>query len=394
MANMYIKKSVALGNIKAIPSKSEAHRYIISILLSKSKNTIHNIIYSKDILATINCATSLGANIIKNDDSILLEATNFLSKNDVLDCNESGSTLRFFIPLCLLDGKEYTLTGSKRLFERNLDEYKNLCVEKGFDFNLVDNVLKVKGRLKAGKYNMSSDISSQFATGMIFALSYLDGESIIEFVGNINSKTYIDMTIAILNEFGIDVSWLDDNHIKVVGNTFKPKDVIVSGDYSNTAFFEALNYLEGIVKIEGLNDKSLQADKIYIDYFKKLNDGYCTLDIAQCPDLFPILSVMACLKYGARFTSTNRLKVKESDRAMAMKEELSKLGADIVINDDEVLVNKAELHSPTVDIEGHNDHRIVMAMSVMLTQFGGTINGVEAVSKSYPHFFEDVKGIL
>ena len=317
-----------------------------------------------------------------------------MNKNDILDCNESGSTLRFFIPLCLLDGKEYTLTGSKRLFERSLIEYENLCKDNGFLFELNENKLRLKGNLKVGNYKLSSDLSSQFTTGLLFALSYLNGESNIEFVGNINSKTYIDMTITILNEFGIDVSWLDDNHIKVVGNTFKPKDVIVSGDYSNTAFFEALNYLGGNVKIEGLNDKSLQADKIYIDYFQKLNEGYCTLDIAQCPDLFPILSVMAVLKHGAKFTSTSRLKIKESDRAMAMKDELSKLGADIVVNDDEVLVNKVELYSPTTDIDGHNDHRIVMAMAILLMQYGGKINGVEAVSKSYPDFFEDLKSIV
>ena len=394
MANIYIKKSVAHGNIKAIPSKSEAHRYIISILLSKSKNTITNIIYSKDIEATINCAVALGAKVTRKDDSIIIDATSFLNKNDILDCNESGSSLRFFIPLCLLDGKEYTLTGSKRLFERSLTEYENLCKEHGFLFELNENKLRLKGNLKVGNYKLSSDLSSQFTTGLLFALSYINGESNIEFVGNINSITYIDMTIAILNEFGINVSWLDDNHIRIIGNTFKPKDVIVSGDYSNTAFFEALNYLGGDVKIEGLNDKSLQADKVYIDYFKKLNDGYCTLDIAQCPDLFPILSVMAVLKHGAKFTSTSRLKIKESDRAMAMKDELSKFGADIVVNDDEVLVNKVELHSPTVDIEGHNDHRIVMAMAILLTQYGGTINGVEAVSKSYPNFFEDLESVL
>lgn len=394
MSTINIKKSIAKGIIKAIPSKSEAHRYIISILLSKSKNTINNIIYSKDIEATLNCAKALGTNIIKNENSVTIDATNFLIKNDILDCFESGSTLRFFIPLCLLDDKTYTLTGSKRLFERPLTEYENLCKVNNFLFELDGNRLILKGKIREGNYKLSSDLSSQFTTGLLFALSYLDGESNIEFIGNINSKTYIDMTIAILKEFGINVKWIDNNHIKIIGNTFRPKDVTVSGDYSNTAFFEALNYLGGSVKIDGLNDKSLQADKIYIDYFKRLNDGYCILDIAQCPDLFPILSVMACLKHGARFTSTNRLKMKESDRAMAMKEELSKLGSTVIINDDEVLIEKTELHTPKVPIDSHNDHRIVMAMAIMLTQFGGTIDGIEAVNKSYPDFFEDLESIL
>ena len=394
MASIEIKKSISKGTIKAIPSKSEAHRYIISILLSKNKNVVNNIVYSKDILATLNCATSLGAGITKNDDSVIIDASAFLSKNDVLNCDESGSTLRFFIPLCLLDGKEYTLTGSKRLFERNLDEYMYICKDNGFVFDLNDNVLKVKGKLRAGNYKLSSNVSSQFATGLIFALSYLDGESNIEFVGKINSKPYIDMTLAILNEFNIKAYWIDDRNIKIIGNAFVSKDVVVSGDYSNSAFFEALNYLGGDVNVTHLNDKSLQADKIYIEYFKKLNDGYCTLDIGQCPDLFPILSVLAVLKHGAKFVNTNRLKVKESDRATAMKDELSKLGADIVINDNEVLVNKDNLHKPTVNIEAHNDHRIVMAMAIMLTQFGGTIDGIEAVNKSYPNFFEDLQSVL
>ena len=394
MSKIFVKKSIAKGIISAIPSKSEAHRYIISILLSKTKHKIDNIIYSKDIEATLNCAKALGADIIKNDNSIIVDATNFLTKNEILACNESGSTLRFFIPLCLLDDRLYTLTGSKRLFERSLVEYENICKQNGFVFEQNDNILKIKGKLKVGNYILSSNISSQFATGLIFALSYLDGISNIQFVENINSKTYIDMTMSILNEFGIDVGWIGNNQIKIKGSSFKAKDVVVSGDYSNSAFFEALNYLGGDVRVVGLNNNSLQADKAYIEFFKKLNNSYCEIDISQCPDLFPILAVIASLKYGAKFTSTNRLKVKESDRAMAMKEELSKFGVDVNIDDDYVIINNSNLHQPLVDIESHNDHRIVMAMAIMLTQFGGNINDIETVSKSYPNFFIDLNKLI
>lgn len=394
MSNIYIKKSIAKGIIDAIPSKSEIHRYIISSLLSRSKTNIDNIVYSKDVIATINCAEALGAKIEKYDNSIFIDSTNFLNVNETLDCNESGSTLRFFIPICLLDGKEYILTGSKRLFERNLDEYINICKENDFLFDINDNVLKVKGKLENKKYILSSKISSQFATGLIFALSYLSGESQIEFIDEVNSKNYIDMTISILNEFNIDVKFIDDKIIKIIGNTFISKNCKASGDYSNSAFFDALNYLGGDIKINGLNSKSFQPDKKYIEYFDELNKGYSEISVSQCPDLFPILSVMAVLKNGAKFLNTNRLKLKESDRAMAMKNELSKFGASIEIHNNYVIVNKAVLHRPNENILSHNDHRIVMSMAIMLTQFGGTIEGIEAVEKSYPNFFIDLQKVL
>lgn len=387
-----IEKSNIFGSVKAQPSKSMAHRLLICAALSGGVCKIENISYSNDIVATINCLNSLGVICEQFDDYVVVHGVNILNAlpSKSLDCNECGSTLRFFIPIALLLNKTVTFVGSEKLLSRPLEAYENLCKENNFVFNKNTNSLAVNGNLTAGEYNLIGNVSSQYISGMLFALSVLSGKSIINITTNLESRSYIDLTINALNTFGIKAYFENDNKIIIFGGTYISKNVVVEGDYSNAAFLDAFNYLGGNVNVLGLNENSLQGDKIYKQYFKQLKEENPVLDITNCPDLAPILFSLSANFNGATFVGTKRLQMKESDRANVMKQELEKLGASVEIYDNKVVVKVNKLQKPTTNLFGHNDHRIVMALSVLLTKTGGEIYGAEAVNKSYPTFFEDL----
>lgn len=379
------------GIIDAPPSKSMAHRYLIGAALSNEICSISGVQYSEDICATIDCLKALGCAITLNNDTVTINPKNFLkTENPVLECRESGSTLRFFIPLALCMGKEVALKGSKRLFERPLDVYEEICGENNFKFEKNENSVTVCGKLKSGRYKVRGDISSQFITGLIFALIYLGNDSIIEIIPPFESRSYINLTISALKGFGADVEFLDDYTIAVEKSNLHAFSGKIEGDYSNAAFLDAFNYIGSEIKINNLSPASLQGDKIYKEYFEKISEGMPTLDISDCPDLGPVLIALASIKNGATFTGTDRLKAKESDRGMAMHTELKKLGGGLIFLDNSITVPKQELKNTNITLDGHNDHRIVMAMSVILSKLGGQINGCEAVKKSYPEFFKDI----
>lgn len=379
------------GSVFAPPSKSMAHRYLICSALSNEKCTLSGVDFSEDILASIDCLKALGAGINTDNDVVSVNPEGFMkAENCVLECRESGSTLRFFIPLCLCLGKEVTLKGSTRLFERPLDVYEKLCRENNFKFEKSESSVTVCGKLKGGSYKIRGDISSQFITGLVFALVYLGEESSIEIIPPFESRSYINLTISALKLFGADVEFADEYNIVIKKSKLHSYSGKIEGDYSNAAFLDAFNYTGSDIRIDNLKQDSLQGDKIYKEYFEKLSKTAPTLDISDCPDLGPVLFVLAAMKNGATFTGTDRLKAKESDRGLAVHEELKKLGGGLVFGDNSITVPKQELEYRGICLDGHNDHRIVMAMSVVLSQTGGEISGVEAVKKSYPGFFEDI----
>ena len=384
-----INKSRAVGTITAPPSKSMAHRNLLCAALSE-RSTVFNVEYSQDILATLDSLKALGANIEINGSTVNIGG--FYPekvKGTTLDCRESGSTLRFIFPLCLLSGEEFILKGQGRLLQRPMTVYSDLCREKGIDFEQTNEYIRVKGRLKGGKFTVDGGISSQFISGLLFALPLLKEDSVINIVGEIQSYSYLLLTFKSLTDFGIDVDYSDIRSIKIKGNqTYKNKEVKVEGDYSNSAFFDALNFLDGDVKVEGLAEDSLQGDRVYKELFDKLNKENSVISIADCPDLAPILFVMAAVGKGALFTDTARLKIKESDRAAAMQEELSKFGVKMDVEDNSIRVYASKIKTPTEEINGHNDHRIVMATAILSTKTGAVISGAEAVRKSLPDFFE------
>ena len=381
------------GSIDAPPSKSMAHRYLIGAALSGKVCNISGIDYSEDILASIDCLKALGAEININKDVVCVNPQYFMKNvnNSVLECRESGSTLRFFIPLALCLGTEVTLKGSTRLFERPLDVYEELCKRDNFKFEKKENLVKLCGKLKSGNYQIRGDISSQFITGLIFALVYLGEDSSIEIIPPFESRSYVNLTMSALKSFGVDIEFTDEYCIEIKKSNMYSFSGKIEGDYSNAAFLDAFNYIDSNITVHNLNPESLQGDRVYADYFGKIAVGTPTLDISDCPDLGPVLIALASMKNGATFTGTDRLKAKESDRGKAMHEELEKLGGGLIFGENKIIVPKQQLSDQGIVLNGHNDHRIVMAMSLVLSKIGGVIEGAEAVRKSYPKFFDEIK---
>lgn len=388
-----IKKSKALGIIAAPPSKSQAHRLLICGALSGGSR-IASVEYSNDISATLDCLKALGANIEKSGNTVTLGGLNpHLSQSATLDCRESGSTLRFLIPLCMMSGNSITLTGTKRLFERNLKIYEKIAADNSILFQKGDNSITVCGRLKSGEYKVQGNISSQFISGLLFALPLIDGDSTLEIMGEYESEPYVDLTLKALGDFGIKIEKCDRIY-KISGNQcYIENGLTVEGDYSNAAFLDAFNLLGGNVNVMGLDKNSLQGDRVYREMFKGLKNGEKRFDLANCPDLAPVMFALAAVLGGAEFTGTRRLKIKESDRAAAMQTELSKFGIRVDVFENSVTVHGGKLQVPCETLCGHNDHRIVMALSLLCSLTGGSIDEAESVAKSYPDYFEKIKSL-
>lgn len=385
-----IKPSTPRGDIISPPSKSYAHRALICAGLAKGKSKISNISFSDDIKATLNCLSSLGAEIeIQGNSAEITGIDDFKNFNsNSLFCNESGSTLRFFIPLCLLSDNETVLNGTEKLISRPLSIYEDISKKQGLLFKKESNYVKVKGKVKADIFEIKGNISSQFISGLLFALPLLENDSEINIIPPFESKPYVDLTVSILKKFGIDIDYGDLN-IKIKGNQkYEPQNVTVEGDWSNAAFLYAFRESGADVNVLGTNMASSQGDKVCLEYFKAIKDGRPTLNLTDCPDLAPIMFAFAGLYNGAVFTGTDRLRLKESDRISAMQEELLKFGIVLMSGDNSVTIDSSNFHAPSKIISSHNDHRIVMANAFLLSKTGGKIDGFEAVKKSYPDFFD------
>lgn len=389
-----IKKGKASGCVTAPPSKSMAHRLLICAALSAG-STVKGIEHSGDIAATLSCLKTLGAAVSEKGNAVTLGGMDcFTAESADLDCGESGSTLRFMIPLCLLSEKEITLHGSKRLLSRSLEVYRDLCKASGLTFALSAQSVTVRGRLQPGKYSVRGNISSQFISGLLFALPLLSGDSEIEMVGGIESEPYLNMTVKALADFGVRVSRKDENTFFIKGNQqYKKRCLTVEGDYSNAAFLDAFNTAGGSVAVEGLSENTTQGDAVYREFFEEIKKGRPQIDLTDCPDLAPVLMAVAAAHQGAVFTGTKRLKIKESDRGDAMKEELRKFGITVITEENRITVKKGTLHAPKLPLSSHNDHRIVMALSFLCSLTGGEIYGAQAVNKSFPGFFEMLRQI-
>jgi len=389
-----INKSTAAGTIAAPPSKSMAHRLLICGGLSKNTSIIHGISLSEDILATLDALEAIGAKYSIDGDTVTITGTDpkKIVPTSALNCRESGSTIRFFVPIALLNGHNTMLTGSKTLLTRPMSVYENICKENNLLFSQDEQSVIVKGPLKPGTFKIPGNISSQFISGLLFALPLLEGDSTIMITPPVESRSYIDLTISALAQFGVIVEKKDEKTLFIKGNqAYQAMENYVEGDYSNAAFLEALNVIGGDVEVTGLKPDSIQGDKVYEAYFTKLCSGTPTLHIADCPDLGPILFAVAAAKYGGVFTGTKRLKIKESNRAVVMAEELKKFGVSVTVHEDSVVVFPDNFKKPAEPLWGHNDHRIVMSMAVLLTLTGGEIDGAEAVKKSYPDFFDKLQ---
>ncbi|MBO5339136.1 MAG: 3-phosphoshikimate 1-carboxyvinyltransferase [Clostridia bacterium] len=390
--NIRIEKGLAGGTIKAPPSKSYAHRHLIAGALSNGTSMVCGIIDSVDMRATLSCIRALGVKYEKKGEDVSVFGGKYEPEAErIFNCYESGSTLRFFIPIALALGEEATFVGTQRLLSRGLGVYEEIFEKQGIEFTCEKEQIKIKGSLKADTFYVRGDISSQFITGLLFALPLLENDSKIIITTELESKAYVDITLDVLKSFGIEISRKDNELYIGGGQKYIAKNVVVEGDASNSAFLDVFNFLGGDVSVLGINDNTIQADYIYKKYFYDISNSTPKIDLSNCPDLAPITFALAGAKNGAHFVGTRRLKIKESDRATAMATELRKFGIDTEIYENEVIIKNSNLHTPEETLNGHNDHRIVMSLAVLCTLFGGTISGCEAVNKSYPNFFEDIK---
>ncbi len=350
---------------------------------------------SEDILATVDCLSALGAVIRWEKDNVRVTGFDpFGAASASLPCRESGSTLRFMIPLCLLGGRPMRLTGGEALMKRPLSVFEDICRQRGLSFRRGANEVRLEGALTPGEYAVNGDVSSQFVSGLLFALPLLPGDSLLRLIPPVESRPYIHMTLRALSMFGVNAGWADELTLRVPGGaSYTPVDAAVEGDYSNAAVFEALNCLGGRVRVTGLSVDSSQGDQVYRDYFPRLAAGAPMLDVSDCPDLAPVLFALAAAKHGAAFTGTRRLRFKESDRGGAMATELAKFGIQTDIHENRVVVHAGRLHAPETPLSSHGDHRVAMALSVLCVLTGGEIDGAEAVRKSLPDFWARLKGL-
>lgn len=388
-----IKPSAPCGKIKAPASKSMAHRLLICAGLAQGESIIENVAYSQDILATLDCLATLGAKIKKEGSTVTVKGADIKSFNGgIFNCRESGSTLRFFIPVAGLSQGESFFTGYGRLLQRPMEIYEELFKKQGLLFERGAEGIRLKGVPESGDFCLRGDVSSQFITGLMFALPLLQKDSRIILSGKTESRGYIDMTIDALDKFGVKIKRDGAGRYYIKGSQeYKAGTFTVEGDCSNAAFIDAFGLLGADVSCVGLAEKSLQGDSVYKQYFELLKAGAPTLDVSQCPDLAPVLMTLASALNGAKLTGTRRLRIKESDRGEVMKQELSKFGAVIKVKENEITVSKSKLHAPEQALCGHNDHRVVMSLSVLCSVYGGRIEESESVSKSYPDFFEVIK---
>ena len=387
--NITIKKGTVSGIVSIPSSKSVAHRLLINAALTDGETIINGLSLNEDIDATIDCLKTLGAKIDYSHGRCTVHGTNGRGESlRRLHCRESGSTLRFMIPLCL-DSVKTELYGSPRLIERPHSVYSEICEKNDFLWHSDGEKITVCGGLKSGEYEVPGNISSQFITGLMLALPTLEGDSVIRLTTEPESLSYIDMTVASLAAFGIVIEKRSEREwfIKGSQNRRSPGIINVEADESGAAFFGALNYIGGDVKLDNLNNNSCQGDRVWRLFFPMLESGRPEISIKDCPDLGPILMSLAACLNGVTLRDTARLKIKESDRGGAMAEELEKLGVNVTVEENTITVDPSGIHAPNEALDGHNDHRIVMSLAVLLTQFGGRINGAQAVSKSMPQFF-------
>jgi len=391
-----IKPSRAEGTVRAPASKSIAHRLLICAALAEGTSYIDGITPCEDVLATVDCLRALGAEISVTDNVYTVHGCDMKKSapTTMLYARESGSTLRFIIPIAALSGAKCAISAHDALLKRPLSVYEDIFREKELMLLKNNKIIHVDGPLPSGEYKLPGNVSSQFISGLLFALPLAEGESVIRITPPFGSQSYVRLTLDAMRSFGVDAYFEDSHTIRIPGGQrYGAGRFTVEGDYSGAAFLDALALLGSDIEVLGLNPESAQGDKEYQRIYPLMKEGGQTVNIDDCPDLGPILMALAAALGGAELIGTARLRIKESDRAAAMAEELRKLGARVTVYENSVVIEKSELHTPAEPICGHNDHRVVMAMAVLLTLTGGEIEGAEAISKSYPSFFEDIKAL-
>lgn len=394
--DLKISPSVLRGNLSIPASKSCAHRAVICAALADGVSTLSGITMSKDIEATISSMTALGASFEINGDIVTVKGiSGSIDGTAEIDCNESGSTLRFIMPVAAALGVKSVFIGKGKLPQRPIDIYKRELKNHGITFHTEEMPYEISGILTGGKYEIEGNVSSQFITGLLFALPLAKEDSEIIMTSHLESRPYVDITIDILRRYGIEISETENSFLIKGNQKYTPYDEHIEGDYSQAAFFFVANALGSDVNILNLKEDSVQGDKAITDIIADtLKNGSVTgykADCSDIPDLVPILSVLGA--YGnmpSTIYNAERLRIKESDRLAACADMLNNLGGNVTVTSDglEILPTNG-LNGGTIDSYG--DHRIVMAAAIAALNCKGDviIKGAEAAEKSYPTFFED-----
>ncbi|SFE59555.1 3-phosphoshikimate 1-carboxyvinyltransferase [Peptostreptococcus sp. D1] len=420
-------------------SKSIGHRAIICASLSDGVSEISNVDFSDDINATIDAMIEFGAKIERFKRKVVIEGIFSRKKSageiDRIDaivddmkekiysifCGESGSTLRFLMPISLFFGKKTKFITHGNLINRPMDVYFNIFKDEGIDFKIDNNSIIIgenKG-LKNRKFYIDGGVSSQFISGLLFYLPLLDFDTEIEVFGKLQSKAYVDLTIDILAKFGIDIENEGNKIFRITGNQkYKPSQLVIEPDFSQIAFFAVSNELGSHIEIDGIDMPSIQGDRAILRiikdfqalddsmFFSDIIDNTFVLDGSQIPDIIPILALLfSSSNIRCRIEKLDRLKIKESDRLQSTAEELKKLGYDIEIGvfDGSFCMeinyvgfsrkNNGKIDDNLIQVSSHNDHRIAMMLAIAATVHycPVIIKNAQCVSKSYPYFWKDYK---
>lgn len=404
-----IKPHAITGELHVVSSKSLSHRYVIAAALAHGKSRIKNILNSDDLTATKEALVSLGAQIHDNE----IIGGPITAYHTMINAKESGSTLRFFIPISMVQKEAVTFIGEGRLAHRPLNVFETMFRPFGYLFERPDDAwlpLKVKGPLQSGIYQMHGNVSSQFLTGLLYALPLIKGTSTIELLSPLESSGYVDLTLLVLKQFGIQIDYHRDRYVIKGNQLYQPQNILIEGDYSQAAFWIVAATIGAPLLLKDLNEHSLQGDKTILEFVKLMGGVFefnqnglyitpsrthgVTIDLSQTPDLGPILMVLASLSKGkTHIINAKRLRIKESDRLQAMYEELSKLGVKMDIYEDAVTIYGQDSFKGNVSLKTHGDHRIAMALAVASIRAKGPIilDDETVVSKSYPTFFEEFK---
>lgn len=408
--NIKVNPSQLRGEVVAPPSKSDVHRAIICAALSRGRCELSPVALSNDIKATISCVSALGAFTEMKGDTLVVDGTDLLNKGKVtLDCGESGSTLRFFVPIVSALGLDGHFVGHGSLLSRPIGMFSTLLPSAGARCETSGTLpLSVSGQLRAGSFEVRGDVSSQFITGLLLALPLLEGDSEIVLTTPLQSEAYVDMTIHTMSRFGVEVEKTDFGYRVKGSQTYKPQSRKTDGDWSQAAFFLCAGAVSGDVTVRGVDLSSTQGDKEILSLLRRFGaktetgDGFARaekselsaieIDARQIPDLVPILAVTAAFAEGTtRIFGAERLRIKESDRLKTTRALLNSMGVSAKETEDGLLVTGGKIKGGLVD--GSNDHRIVMsaAIAALGADSPTEITDTESINKSFPTFFEEYK---
>ena len=404
-----IQPSRLQGSVTVPPSKSMAHRALLCAGLAAGTTQIQGILPSQDMEATCRALTALGASIARQGSLARVQGVAGRPKvpQGPVDCGESGSTLRFLIPAFALASAPARLTGRGRLPQRPLGPYGAIFHGQGLPFAQDETGVSFQGPLAPGDYGLPGDVSSQFISGLLFALPLLPGDSHIRIQPPFESRGYVNMTLQVMDAFGVQAAFLDGLTLRVPGNqrfTAPAAPFLVEGDDSQAAFFLTLDAILGDVSVAGLSLRSIQGDRVMGEILARCGHvpgqpprplAPFVADLGDCPDLGPILMTLGLFCQGeSRLLNAGRLRLKESDRGTAMAQELSKLGGQASLAGDEIRIRQSRLR-PGPALSSHGDHRIAMALAVAAlgARIPADIQGAEAVEKSYPDFWKDLAAI-